>query len=659
MATFAAARNLAHDPRPVADTRFGVSGSATAAFVTDRSYSGAGSVFLTIPVGGLVGWNAAANDDADISAITEGDARAMMHYSGASGSGIEARFRLVYTDSTTDDGPFVPVPASGSAFQRMILADLPVNTAKTLRNIQVQYRNVGGATRTVYVGGLDIRVDQTLDGFIHGDAGSGYSWEGTANASPSNREDVTINRVVGVGGQVRPSITVEVCNRQGIATDDISEHFIDGSITYDMDAERHKGSVNVTLDDPHLIQAFADQYLRFNLTLRRLGVDDEGGSLGMFMVDPPAERWLSGSNDQWQYNGKDMLGLLDTWMMRQPATGNTFLPGVYQPGTYFTSPDYVPANGYAVQAGSSVQGAIDHLLQAVVGFSPQQYAIAVPGMFPVNQAWQNNETALKVLSDMLVSVGFQKPWVTPDGIITSARAGENPAVFQSSYIFRTGEDSPVRWPFEVDADVSRVGNRIRCTTTWQDAVDLVVSQESAKAAKMGPNPEYENRPARPKDKKKAKKWDQTYGNIPPEIVVEPAVPAKDIVETLVYWGPAEAVAENLDPAHPLSVPRLGRYIDLPDISIPMLGTPDAALGAARQELLKASRIPMKARLTTEVMLRGLNEVYELDLSDMDGNPIPSGQGKYFCRGWSMQLGAPWEMIHTLTRVIDYTAVSWS
>lgn len=668
MATFAAARNLAHNPRPVSTANTSVSGAGTRAFVTDRSYSGTGSLFVTLPAGTYFDWYAAGNDDADVAAIAAGSiVNVAVHCNGVNGNGVVAQAIITYTDSSATFGGVIPVSPSGNAFDRISLGGVTTTSGKTVRNVLVRIQNNAGVTRTFYVGGLDIRDDQAIDGFIHGDAGPAYSWEGIANNSPSNRTAVTVDHVVGQGGQVRPSITLELCDRRGVTIEDVTGHFIDGSVTYDMDADRHKGSLSVTLDDPYIIQALGDQYLRPVLNIERLGRDDdESGSLGMFMVDPPSERWLSGSNDQWSYSGRDMLALLDTWMLRQTAVGSTFIyatnaGGSPDPKEYFSSPDYVAAEGWTLAAGTSAQDAVIKLLQEMVGLDRKQFAIAVPGTIAAGLSWQNNETALKALTDILTSMGYQKPWVSPNGVIMSAIAGDDPNTYEPAFTFRTGEDSQVRWPFEVDPDVSKVGNRVRCTSTLVNT-GYTYSIGPATAPTTADDPAYP--PPAPNNRKgKAyKKWYAQYGDVDPNAndnrIPVPGVDGVVTQNPYTYWSPVEAIAENLDPAHPLSMPRLGRYIDLPDVSIPSLGTTDAAMLAAREALVKASRIPMKARLTTEVMLLGLNQVYLLDLMDLNGDPIPSGQGKYFCRGWTMQLGAPWQITHSLTRVIDYEMASW-
>lgn len=119
----------------------------------------------------------------------------------------------------------------------------------------------------------------------------------------------------------------------------------------------------------------------------------------------------------------------------------------------------------------------------------------------------------------------------------------------------------------------------------------------------------------------------------------------------------DVTVANMDPTHPLSYPRLGRWIELPTVTPGQVTDDSVATQIAHNELIKASNVPVRVRLTTEVMIRGLNEVYELNMSDAYGNPIRSGQGRYWCRGWTLQLGSPWEMTHNLTRVVGFDVAS--
>lgn len=666
MATFAAARNLSHDPRPSSNTRFTAAGGATATYVTDRSYSGAGSVLLSIPTAGSVVWTAAANDDADIAALVGGTIRAMVHASGASGSGVQAKMRLTYTDATNIDTAVSNLSNSGLDFERTIFPDLANNPAKTLRNISIVFTNTNVNTRTIYVGGFDTRRNQALDGFISGSSGVGYSWEGAANNSPSNRAAITQNAIIGSGGSIYPSIKVHVVTRQNQVVREITDHFIDGSVTYDLDAEGYKGSCNIILDDPHLIHALSDEYVRITLHIDQADGTFKESSLGMFTVEPPKETWLSGANDQWSYTGKDMLALLETWMLTSPASGGPETQATYFPsnpdGTawigVFTSSEYVPASGYFAGPGVPYQTILDDLLHDRVGLAKTQYAIPISGSVgPQGIGWPNNENVGVALRDLCQAAGLKKPWVTPQGVITSAPAKLDPATQMPSVTFTTGEDSPVRWPFEVESDTSGVGNRIRVTSTFQ--VNTTVQGEYHPAVPAVTDPDWEPMPVKGNKKKKKKAKAYNAAGAP---IVTPAVADYYDQVPYTYWGPVEAYAQNNDPAHPLSTVRLGRIIDLPDVSIPMMGGltgSNASAAAHASNLLReVSKIPVTVRLTTEVMVRGLNEVYELNLLDSDGNPIPSGQGKYDCRGWNMQLGSPWQMTHTLRRIVEYKDLAW-
>jgi len=244
-----------------------------------------------------------------------------------------------------------------------------------------------------------------------------------------------------------------------------------------------------------------------------------------------------------------------------------------------------------------------------------------------------------MLSDMLQAAGWQRPWVTPDGIITSAPAGTDPRNVTPSIVLATGENSQVRWPFEVDPETSRVGNRVRVVST--KTVSEITSYVDPDAYLDHIKKKIKKRKSGKKVKKKKEIW------------VDPA--------PYPVYGPVDShvdqTAMNTDPTHPLSRQRLGRWIDIPTVSLPAVTDDAAAAAIARQHLIEASNVPMRVRLSTEVMIRGLHEVYELDLNDAYGNPIESGQGRYWCRGWTIQLGSPWEMTHNLTRVIGFEALT--
>jgi hypothetical protein len=644
-----AARNLAHDPRPVANTRLNVGTGGTIVFVTDRSYSGTGSILATIPAGQSLNWHAAPDNDADLTALVGGTWRAMYHASGLSGPDIWHRIQILYTDGGATSGPLEPVVGGGLDFRRNTPLAQIADPTKTVSNVRVRLTNTGAVPRTVYLGGLDIRRNQELDSFIHGGGGTNYSWEGTVNASPSNRAAYTLTPVVGSGGQRYPSIRVHVVNRRNQILREVTDHFVDGSINYDLDAENWKGSCNIILDDPGLIVPFADEYFRVTLKIENPDGSFDEDSLGLFNVDAPTERWNSGSNDQWVYEGRDILSLLAQWTL---------------PGT--EDVEAGPGNLAAtliVDYDTAWNTAIRQLLVDRAEFDQVQYSF--PGLTGTAQEvvwWEASASVLTMLTDILMAAGWQKPWVTPAGIITSAPAGIDPATITPAITLATGENSQVRWPFEVDPETSRVGNRVTVVSTgsvWVAQHTLIDPPAYTESYQQTVLESHEEEVRKKKQNKKKRGVETTTVEVWEEVVQN----LERTIDPPPYWEGAwvtvhrQATAANEDPAHPLSFQRLGRWIDLPHISVPWLETNNACLQHGKQALFEAGNVPVRARLTTEVMVRGLNEVYELDLQDEYGNPIRSGQGRYWCRGWTLQLGSPWQMVHNLTRIVGFDVAS--
>jgi hypothetical protein len=280
----------------------------------------------------------------------------------------------------------------------------------------------------------------------------------------------------------------------------------------------------------------------------------------------------------------------------------------------------------------------------------------VGGVAEAAKAWPGGTSVLQCISEVLEGSGWRRPWVTPAGIIVSAPAGDDPSLFTPNATFSTGQDSFVRWPFEVDSDASGIGNRIR-----------VIGSNQLTNTNVVPNPAYPgwlaaiDKAKKIKDKKKKKKQLKKLNASPPDATTDEA-------DITTYTNVAVVVANN-DPASPISYASLGRWIDLPDIertvlSSATLPTNNQAKGDAEarrigtQALIDASMLAIRARMTTEIHKRGLNEVYLLDLYDVNDDPFPSGQGKYFCRGWSFQLGPPWQMVHSLSRIIPFGEASF-
>lgn len=590
-------RNLVHNPKPVDTTHMAiVAGTGTLATTTERSFSGQRSVRLTLDASSEFRWRAGVDDDADFAAIPDSSlvgmaVRVLGSYTGT----VSIALRVLYTDGIENAHTFASNPAiSATEFTRLgSTALLTTTPGKTVRNISLRVATSAASSATLYLGGLDVRLGEFPDTFIHGDGGSNYSWESVANNSPSVRAGYAPAPIFGRGGQIFPTVSLHVVNRQNQVQREITEHFLDGSVTYDLDADGHKGSCQISLNEPGLVDALADEYVRISLRVARADGSVSEGPIGMFILDPPKERWMGG-HDEWSYAGKDMLSILSTFMFR----------GVVL--TAVVDGEAVVEGSYGFVEGTSYRAALEDILINHLDFSPLQFSFsgAMPQAADEAIGWEAGTDALTIVSDILEGAGWRKPWVTPNGIITSAPAGTNPAVITPSLILTTGDNSYLRWPFEVDTDASEVGNRVRVVS----AKDVTSMTRRTK-------------------RKKARK--------------------------ITKRSSVEVWRTNDDPSHPLSFSRLGRWIDIPDVTVPLVKDTAEAVQIADQALIDAANVPVAVRLTTEAMVRGLNEVYELDMTDAHGDPIESGQGRYFCRGWSLQLGPPWEMVHSLTRTIDF------
>lgn len=596
-------RNLVHDPRPVSASFFGTDypGTVFPTFTTERSFSGAGSVRLTLPAGQSAYWTASVINDPDFTSLpTGGSYYGSMRVSGPVPTGIILHPYMVMDNDVWLVGDQVPVVASSDQFSvhtwQMIM---PVG--RNPKYSWVYIINSTISTHTLYVGGFDLRKDQAVDSFIHGDAGDDYFWEGAANNSPSQRRAFVPAPIFGHGGQVTHSIAVEVVTRSNVLIRDITENFLDGSVTYDLDADQWKGTCNLTLNEPGLVEPLADEYVRVTLRVDYADGTTEEAPIGMFMMDPPKERWSSGF-DTWAYTGRDLLAFLASFSFRGEVIPPDPADGSEGESTVFIA--------RMIEAGKPYREALIDILTNTdpkrgVGLSASQisFPASLDAVSEDNLGWEGGTDALTMITDILQAAGWQKPWVTPYIVITSAPAGVDPATVTPSITLATGENSRVRWPFEIDPDATAVGNRVR-----------VVSARNANSRTK---------------KKKGQK------NVAVEV-----------------W------ATNEDPSHPISFNRLGRWIDIPDIKVPLVSDEAEAQQLATQALIDAGQLPIRARLTTQAMVRGLNEVYELNLVDAYGDPIASGQGRYWCRGWSIQLGQPWEMVHNLSRVIAFGQASF-
>lgn len=570
----AAAKNWARNPRPASLNYLATSGGATVLLASDRVYAGPFSVYATLPAGGAVEWFTGAAGS--LGGVLTGVARSFAVAVRLSGPATPktTRLRLYYADGTYTSGPALTdlaVPA-GTGFARYALGFAASDPAKTLSRVSALVSNVGAsAASALYLGGLDVRDGTEVDAFVCGGLPPWLVWDGTPDDSTSSRLAHVLPVVRGKGGQVRPSRALYLVSRQNVVLDDLSDHLTDATVTYDLEADTWKGTSRIGLDRPDLVDPFADQYLRPHLRIdypdgsSQGGLDPGGaGSLGLFGVDVPKERW-DGGQGSWDYDGKDLL-----WVLNE-----TGLP-----------------KGYILQTGYPYRKAVEDVIQRA-GFSLAQtdfpWSAAVDQTANTDFGAERGGSSLGFVSRLIEAMAWLPLWVRLDGKFTS-RPIPKLTETAASVRYATGENSPVRWPFDADPDTAAVGNQVTVS-----------------------------------GKRRGGGW-------------------------------IEEVVENTDPAHPFSIPRLGRTVTLPAIAKSVMKSSVEARIIGQKAIEDAGMLPVLATLITQPDLRGLREVYELDLRDCFGDPIEVGQGKYFCLGWSLTLSGDWLMTHSLKRVVPIVEI---
>jgi hypothetical protein len=294
--------------------------------------------------------------------------------------------------------------------------------------------------------------------------------------------------------------------------------------------------------------------------------------------------------------------------MRYDVTSNTFTYNGYDPLWLLQQQALVAGPGDR-EVGAVLLAGQDYRSKVItlfgeVGFTEANGLLYLPpvpaGLSAVasrNYGAELGRPYLEFISFVLDGQAWRRPWFTLQGQATSEPRTD---ISQRTpdYTFATGDGSDVRWPFEVEPELDNVANRVIVFSKRSGAIDAI-----------------------------------------------------------------KVVMSISDPAHPLHPDNLGRdgqprYIDAPRIDISNIPGLAWANLIAQDELARRSMLPYVVRMRTRAMVANLNSVYELAVSDYDGEPIEHGHGKYWCTGWQLDLADPWEMTHFLRRTIPITPPLW-
>lgn len=572
------ARNLARDPRPRTLAYVTVGGDVMPApplLVNDRSYVGGRSIYVTLPPGSWVQW--LSGPPGSIGGQTTGIARTFAVAARVSGVSTLPRpsVFLHYDDALGPTyGPTLEgVPGTTEfAFARIDPLPATSDPARTLSRVSLFVGNPDNvpnpAPISFYLGGLDIREGVAVDRYVDGDQGEGFAWEGTPHDSPSVRQAATISPVRGFGGQIKPTPSLYLVDRQNRILDDLSKHFRSGEVSYNLDNDGSKGSARIVTDRRDLIVPLSDTYFRPHLTIDHPDGRRVEGSLGLFGASWPRETY-GNAERRWAYEGTDLLTVL---------TQTPVLLG-YLLGSGF---DYRAMMLLVLRdAGFAAPANVDLADPPGLERAPAPFGIGVGG------------SVLELLNQIADGVAWTRPVASRIGKVTSGPIvpiDRRPVAVR----YASGRHTLLRLPFEVEPQPGEMGN--------------IVAVQGVRVIRLRHRPALSQR--------------------------------------------IRAVVTNTNPAHPLSHQRLGRYIQLPPINAGLVASQAHAEALGRAAIERAGMLPVRATLRTGPDIRELGEVYELAVDDpATGEPIPSGHGRFECRGWSLSLSGDYEMSHELRRVV--------
>lgn len=589
--SFPEAENVMRNPKPASLTYVSKNSGPGAVLAYDQSFSGPTSLFVQYTGNQTLSWF--SNDS---GGGWTGDAAGDQEFTGAIRvfsrtdiSFTNARLVIHYTDTTTTAGDTNAVSVIGkNRWQRIDLPHVAGTAGKTIRRIEIQL--TANTTFDVYVGGADVRRGQEVDSFVVGDGGEFWSWAGTANDSNSLRSAASEQQPLGSGGIYSYETAFWLVDRFNRVIGEISEFVNNASISVDSLAPGAKATINLGMSSNEIIQPWEDTYIRPHLKVTLGNGEVEGG------VGPGPEGMLGiysvePASERYDINGNSFVyqGYDLLWLLDQ----ETFI-GVSSQNNDL--PDVVSNEiAFMVNPGDSYRDKIVEVLQ-YAGFPedrPNQPGIIAvpPETDPDNVAeYLFGATVGQSYLEFATQMADAGGWERPWMNMQgkiTTIPRRNLDSIDADRIFESGDFSDVRWPFEVDPEPENVANRL-----------VVIAKHTG----------YER----------------------------------------VY----KVVAQNKDNmAHPLSYARLGRWIDAPKFEAPSVANIDRAKLIAETELEKMSMLPYTVRMKTRAMLVDVNEVYDLNLSDVYGDPIDKGQGKYFCVGWQLNLASPWEMTHNLRRLV--------
>jgi len=319
---------------------------------------------------------------------------AQVRLQGAGVTGINAFLRFVYTDATFTDGDVSIGLALTASWTPVYLAQGTPDPAKTLNYIAlVVVKETMAASLTFWADGCQIEELEQPTQFAIGSYGAPYhKWSGAAHASTTIRTDIPYDLgTVGERGALRMTPRLFRATHLNEQLEELTDHVISADVTMDPDR-----AIKWTLKARMTGEGYAKltPYNDFLAPTLRVDYPDgtsREGQLGLFVVKPsPATHTeLTTTVD---LNGEDSTSLLA-------------LQGFGAP--------------YTVLAGTNVTSTVNTILTGA-GFGPNRRTIpASARTMQVDTTWDEKQTKLKVVNELLRSIGYYTLGADNDGTLTT------------------------------------------------------------------------------------------------------------------------------------------------------------------------------------------------------------------------------------------------
>lgn len=292
-------------------------------------------------------------------------------------AGVSARPYFTFFDDVNGGGATTygdPVILSNTAFVLFELAGVTVPAAMTWARFGVELVLGAGLAVSDVLGadGVDLRRSNDVDTYVDGAQGSSYHWTGTAHASPSTRDAISVKEADFSGGVITLIPKIYRADKNNQLGDDITDAFLDGSVEVDVD-RNIKRTARFVFDSHDIVKEYSD-YLAVFLNIREENGTEKEEQIGLFTVEMPSENYTS-TGFEGEIPSYELTQILEEAVLRDTyniAGGTKYITAaatlIASEGLRYALPDdsrTVPTDGLTIKGGTTKLAAVNQLLQAI------------------------------------------------------------------------------------------------------------------------------------------------------------------------------------------------------------------------------------------------------------------------------------------------------